>query len=366
VFQISTDTDLVLQRRVGSSWTTTDRTTWLANNTTPDSTDGWRTSITGSISNNASRWTTITQSQFFAANVSTATSDGFRYTLSGASQSPWVSVTQAQYNSNNTSSGSSDGWRITTGGWITTTEATYNASNTIAADTDGGRTITSGSASSWIAVTKALYDKSNTVGTDADGWKSTQVFEPPYDYFSNAANATILNYATIGNLVVGNTSGVQGGFVEALPRGGPYTNAAAADLFVLPNYANFGPALASVALDQCGGTVTMQTRVGTTAAQDPFTYENTTTNEIVQTSAAYRSGTFDIALPGGAATTVTISPQQFTNLVRYQPAGWSCKSGGASYPFTTTPVPDHAPWTSIQLTVNPNQAVSCVQQVVLT
>jgi hypothetical protein len=83
----------------------------------------------------------------------------------------------------------------------------------------------------------------------------------------------------------------------------------------------------------------------------------------VQTSAAYRSGTFDVALPGGATQEVTISPQEFTDLVRYAPAGWSCKSGGVAYPFTVVPIEGHSPWTSIRLSVGPNQAVSCIQSV---
>ncbi|MGB8862297.1 MAG: hypothetical protein WCC60_23785, partial [Ilumatobacteraceae bacterium] len=173
--------------------------------------------------------------------------------------------------------------------------------------------------------------------------------------------------ATIGNLIVGNTTGVEGGFVEALPRGGPYPDAAAADLFVMPNYTNFANALAAIALGQCGGTVTLQTKVGTTSALDPFTYQISTTNETVQTSPAFRSGTFDVALPGGSPQEVTISPQDFTSLAGYTPNGWSCRAGGAPFTdFTVAPVANHAPWTSITLTVNPNKAVSCVQQVLHT
>ncbi|MCX6521530.1 MAG: hypothetical protein NTZ21_12780 [Actinobacteria bacterium] len=366
VFQVSTDSDLVFERRVGSTWSSVSRATFLAGNLNNTESDNFRTRTTGSISSNNNNWVTMTEAQYYAANSSNATSDGFRTSLSGSSSTPWVAVTLDRYNGSNTTTDSADGWRTSISGWNTVSEATYNANNTVAAATDGWRTTTSGSASSWTSVSKSVFDLSNTIGDDTDGWRSVQSFEPPYDFFVDTVNAPLRNYATIGNIVVGNTSGVEGGFVEALPRGGPYTNAAAADLFVLPNYTNFGTALASVALGQCGGTVTMQTRVGSTAAQDPFTYENTTTNAIVQTSAAYRSGTFDIALPGGAATTVTISPQQFTNLVRYQPAGWSCRSGGTAYPFTTVPVAGYAPWTAIRLTVNPNQAVSCIQQVVLT
>lgn len=364
-FQVSTSSNLVFERLIGGVWTTQSRSNFLAGNTTPDSTDGWRTRTIGSITSNNSYWTSITEAQYYAANANNTISDGFR-TRYSTSATSWIAVTQARYDGSNTTSDSTDGWRKSTATWTNVTEALYAANNTVAGETDGWRTATSGSATSWVEVAKSLYDASNTTGDSTDGWRTTKVFAPPYDYYDNGAVGPIKNYATIGNIVVGNTSGVEGGFVEALPRGGPYTNAAAADLFVLPNYSNFGSALASVALGQCGGTVTVQTRVGSSPAQDPFTYENTSTNEIVQTSAAYRSGTFDIALPGGSATTVRIEPQQFTNLVRYSPAGWSCKSGGVSYPFTTVPVQDHAPWTAIELTVNPNQAVSCIQQVVLT
>ncbi|TPW12096.1 MAG: hypothetical protein FD127_2839, partial [Acidimicrobiaceae bacterium] len=38
-------------------------------------------------------------------------------------------------------------------------------------------------------------------------------------------------------------------------------------------------------------------------------------------------------------------------------------SGGVAYPFTSTPIPGHEPWTSIELVVAPNKAVSCIQTV---
>ena len=212
-------------------------------------------------------------------------------------------------------------------------------------------------------MTQAVYNLSNTTSDASDGWQAVKVYTYPYTAYENVTTSTIADYATLGNIVVDNTSGVAGGFVQAVSSGGHYTNASAADLFVLPDYSQFSEALASVALGQCGGTVTMQTRVGTSAAQDPFTYQISGSNEIVKTSAAYRSGTFDVALPGGSTQTVTISPQEFTDLVRYAPAGWSCKSAGVAYPFTVVPVQGHAPWTGIQLSVGPNQAVSCIQSV---
>ena len=361
-YQISTDGDLKFQRWSGWSWQSTTRANFLAYNTSVGSGDGWHVYTSGSIDGG---WTTIPQAQYEAANSSTGTTDGFR-TRTTSTPTSWTTVTAAQYNGSNTTGDSTDGWRTTGTGWTTTTQAAYDAANTAPGEADGWRTNLPATATSWVTLPQGAFDLSNTTNDEADGWRANKVYAEPYTYFEGAGNTSIKNYATIGNLVVGNTSGVEGNFVEALPRGGPYTNAAAADLFVLPDYDNFGSALASVALGQCGGTVTMQTKVGTTSAQDPFTYENTSTHETVKTSAAYRSGTFDVALPGGASTTITIAPQDFSSLGRYQPAGWSCKSAGAAYPFTVVPIAGHAPWTGIQLTVSPNKAVSCIQQVTIS
>jgi prepilin-type N-terminal cleavage/methylation domain-containing protein len=328
------------------------RSAYLGANTTTDSSDGWRVTRLGAPSG----WTNITVAQYNASNTASGNGDGFQTAVSGSLSSTWNATTAALYNLSNTTTDSTDGWRTTTT-WNTITQAAYFAGNVNNGTADGFRTTTSGSSSTWAPVTAAQYNASNTTSDSTDGWRAT---------FYAAQTLPIKDYATIGNLIVGNTSGVEGGFVEALPRGGPYLDAAAADLFVLPNYTNFSNALASVALDQCGGTVTLQTKVGATGALDPFTYQNATSLETVQTSAAFRSGTFDVALPGGASEVVTITPQDFTNLTSYVPAGWSCKSAGVAYPFTTAAVPGHAPWTSITLTVSPNKAVSCVQQVTHT
>jgi len=325
------------------------RAAFLAANTTPDSSDNFRVTKTGS----AGSWQNITEAQYNASNTGSGNGDGFQTTVSGGLGSNWTTVPQALYTLSNTNTGTSDGWRTATV-WSPVTAEVYNAGNLNNGTSDNFKTSVSGTPSSWSLVTAARFTASNTTSDEADGWRSK---------VRDAVEVPINSYATIGNLIAGNLSGVEGGFVEAMPRGGPYIDAAAADLFVLPNYTNFSNALASIALDQCGGTVTLQTRVGTTSALDPFTYQNTTTLETVQTSAAYRSGTFDVALPGGGSQVVTITPQVFTDITSYTPVSWSCKAAGVAYPFTTAPVPGQAPWTSITLTVTPNKAVSCVQTV---
>jgi hypothetical protein len=347
-----------------TTWTEVSFARYTSSNTTTDSTDGWRAGNVYAAP--FSLWETTTQAAYLAGNTTTSDTDGW-LTVVGPS-TVWSSITSAQYNASNTTADSTDGWQVNPvysapySSWENTTQSEFLAGNTVSANTDGWQTV-NGSNTGWIDVTKAQYDAGNTLGGSGDGWQTVNVYSLPYDSFVGTTSKSIMDYATLGNITVSNTSGTAGNFVEAIPRGGPYTNAAAADLFVLPDYTNFSSALGTIALGQCGGTVTVQTKVGANAAQDPFTYENTTTHEVVQTSAAYRSGTFDIALPGGAPQTVTINPQDLTSLSRYSPAGWSCKSAGVAYPFTVTPVANHAPWTGITLTVNANQAVSCTQAV---
>mgnify|MGYP003345181440 FL=1 len=152
--------------------------------------------------------------------------------------------------------------------------------------------------------------------------------------------------------------------VPAVPTGGPYTNAAVADMYVLPNWSQFADAVNSVALAECGGTVTLQTRVGTSAAADPFTYQNSKNLTIATTSQQYRSGTFDFDLPGGQPISVDITPVNLSNLNRYSPVSWSCKANGVNYPFTQTQL-SGSQWSKITLTVSPNQAISCIQTVKL-
>jgi prepilin-type N-terminal cleavage/methylation domain-containing protein len=349
------------------SWTSITAAVYNLSNTTADTSDGYRT--TNIYSTPYDSWEPSTLSAYLAGNTTNTSTDGWQATTTGTS-TVWTSVTTAQFNASNTTTDESDGWRPNTyaapySTWENVAQAAYDASNTVAGSTDGWQTVVSGSATSWTPVTLAAYTLSNTTANDGlDGWQAVKTYSAPYDTFDALTSKSILDYVTLGNVLVDATSGDKGPFVEATLTGGHYTNAAVADLFVLPDYTQFSSALSDVALGQCGGTVTMQTRlVAGTPAQDPFTYQISSTNSIVQTSAAYRSGTFDVPLKGGLAQTVTIAPQDFTNLVRYSPASWTCKAAGAAYPFTVAPIAGHAPWTSIQLTVNPNKAVSCIQNV---
>jgi len=178
----------------------------------------------------------------------------------------------------------------------------------------------------------------------------------PYTFHESVVTQSMANTEILSRIIT------VGDPVPAAPTGGPYTNAAVADFYALPNWAQFADAINSVALAECGGTVTVQTRIGSSAAADPFTYQNSQDLTIATTSQQYRSGTFDFDLPGGQPISVDISPVNLSNLSRYEPVSWSCKSAGVDYPFTTSSV-EGTQWEKITLTVGPNQAISCIQTV---
>jgi hypothetical protein len=110
--------------------------------------------------------------------------------------------------------------------------------------------------------------------------------------------------------------------------------------------------------------VTIQTRNEVTGSPvaDTFTYSNAQL-QTVETSAAYRSGTFDVAQPGGSPSTLQITPQNLSTLNAWKHVSWSCTSQGATMgsPDMTIASPDAAGWRSLSLVVRPNQAISCIQ-----
>jgi hypothetical protein len=149
-----------------------------------------------------------------------------------------------------------------------------------------------------------------------------------------------------------------------------YSNADSAELYRLDDYEAFSTAMRSAALQDCGGTVTLQTRLADgTAVPDEFVYENTeyriaATGDVIDdevrrvtTSSVFRTGTFDFEIPSTvSAYEVDIVPQSLDTLSGFTPVGWSCKAGTT---FTTTEI-DPAGWERLTVNVEPNQAVSCV------
>ena len=195
----------------------------------------------------------------------------------------------------------------------------------------------------------------------------TKVFTEPYSAYENITT-DIRSDKVLAKLV----SGTELGTPAVTDANGNYTNAQTANMYVLPEWSKFSGAMEAVALAECGGTLTLQTRIGTAAAADPFTYQKTAVVDstgtdlgsdmtIVTTTKQFPSGTFDLSVPRDYVT-VTILPQNLSSLTGYHPVSWSCKAGVTPRTFTVVPIPNSV-WTGVQVKVAANEAVSCIQTV---
>jgi hypothetical protein len=291
----------------------------------------------------------------------------------------WYAVPQSLYDTYNQNSGESDGWRTaSTGTWVS--KATYDANDTgdnSAADgwidTGSDQWVTSNSqALDWKVVPRPSgASASNPPG----GYRVTKEYPatpPPggYDGTGAAVQEWRDNAVILANLIAGNDTGV-----PAYPTGGPYVNTEEANMYVLPAWDQLVDAMKAVALGECGGTLTLQTKVGgTTPAPDSFIYQRTAVLDAadqpldvqqttVTTNQQFTSGTFDMTIPDGQYVTVEIRPQNYDQLTSYSPAGWSCKAGVTNRPFDTFSLGVPGGWEGIRVQVAANEAVSCTMAV---
>jgi len=154
---------------------------------------------------------------------------------------------------------------------------------------------------------------------------------------------------------------------------GKYTNSDVANLYISPTFDKFTDALKAIALDKCGGTVTVQTRRSGSPESNPFTYTNTAmrdsdgnvltpTLKTVTTDADNPGATFDFTIPSGKSVVVDIQPVVTSDLAGFKPAGWTCKSGPNAIAVTEFDV--SGLWKGARVSVNANAAISCVLAVV--
>jgi prepilin-type N-terminal cleavage/methylation domain-containing protein len=154
---------------------------------------------------------------------------------------------------------------------------------------------------------------------------------------------------------------------------GKYTNADVANLYISPTFDKFTDALRAIALDQCGGTVTVQTRRSGAPETHPFTYVNTAmrdsdgnvltpTLKTVTTDADNPGATIDFTIPSGKSITVDIQPVVTSDLAGFKPAGWSCRSGPNAIAVTEFDV--SGLWKGVRVSIDANAAISCVLAVV--
>ena len=135
-------------------------------------------------------------------------------------------------------------------------------------------------------------------------------------------------------------------------------------------------ALKAIALGDCGGTLTLQTRLGGSGAPDPFRYQATqqfaadgtelaTDRPVVYTNREQTTGNFDLAIESGLFRDVVVIPENYSDLRAYQPTGWSCRAGAETRSFELVDIPgaETSPWKGIKVRVAANEAVSCTQTV---
>jgi hypothetical protein len=361
-----------------ASWVTITDAEYNAGNTTGDATDGFRVGP-NDYTSPYTNWETSTWNSYAAANTTSNESDGWRARTTGTSTT-WTAITKGQFDASNATSDGSDGFRssLTEGGsavseWQPTTKALYDAGNTSSAESDGWRTAVTASNTSWTVVPKAEYDRSNTTSDSADGWRRVENYSAtgPYDGYAPSTYSSDRPTREILEKLVA-PEGVVPAVYNAAANAYGYNDATGTwkrdvrdvNFFASTNWSQFGPAVRDIALGECGGTVTIQTRNEVTGSPvaDTFTYSNAQL-QTVETSAAYRSGTFDVAQPGGSPATLAITPQNLSTLNAWRHVSWTCTSQGTTIgaPDMTIGSADAAGWRGMSLVVRPNQAISCTQ-----
>jgi hypothetical protein len=268
------------------------------------------------------------------------------------------SAARARYAAINVTADDSDGvWRLPEGGadWIGVTKAEYDANNWRADATDGWRTTSK--------TYGAPYDQWEPSGEpsgwdpgepDPSGYRSTKVFEPPFTEFEPAITQSTPNQTILARLIAGNDNGV-----PAIWNGTQYTNPEVADLYISPNWSQFDDALRAVALGECGGTLTLQTKLtdGSPAPVE-FQYQRSTDGRVVKTTPQVKAATFDFSIPSGQSITVDVLPTNLSETVAYQNGSWTCRAGPDDRPVVAVPNAG-GPLSGVQVSVGANEAVSC-------
>lgn len=250
------------------------------------------------------------------------------------------------------------------------------------ADTDSNVSGTGYAAAdpSWVRtqVYSSPYDQQEPSSTGGTGYtnnkswtRSSKIYSAPFtDGYDAPTTAKVANNTILARLIAGSDTGTP---AILNPAKTGYTNAAAANMYVLPEWSQFQLALTDIALAECGGTLTLQTRLGSKGAPDPFTYQKskvwnssgtqiTSDQTIVTTTRNFASGTFDLATT--THLEIEIQPANLSDLSIYNPGTWWCKAGSSPVAFDLVNITG-SQWKGIKLKVYANQAVSCTQTVTL-
>jgi hypothetical protein len=275
-----------------------------------------------------------------------------------------------------TASATADGatsWSTTVG---STNQSIYATQNLAAQPTtykdDGWSSVGTKSYTSpyadWESTDLAGYNAASSSGRT-----QTKSYTEPYENFDTPVSTPKTSDQILAQLIAGNDIGER---AEDLNSDGVFDNPKQANLYITPSWSMFSAALRGVALAECGGTLTLQTKVGTAPAADPFTYQKTKVFDylgapltsdmtVVTTTRAFSSGTFGLDLDDGRPVTLEIQPLNVSDLTAYTPVGdgWTCKVGLTTRAYTLVPTTGFPGWNGIRVQVGANEAVSCVLSV---
>ena len=317
----------------------------------------------------------LSQGRFWAfANITKAVYDANNYKADNTDgyQDLWTIITTTEY-ANNTTNDDTDGYKRVPNGVFSgsISKATYDANNTTQDSSDGFRRINPSGA--WLSITEAEYNQRNTTGDESDGVRpGPDVPSPTGAYMGPAVTYCTRNAEILARLITGSFTGPM-----VVPWSGALnSNERLANMFVEPNWSLVPPALKAVALGECGGTLTIQTKTAAGYADDDFDYQNTgltdpsgnalqANGNFVTTSLSTKAATFDFDITDGTYRTVEIEPLNASELTAagYTGGSWSCKSGGVATPFMTTYDIVDTDWTGLRVRVGANEAVSCIHLV---
>lgn len=170
------------------------------------------------------------------------------------------------------------------------------------------------------------------------------------------------NGKLLGNLIVGGipTVPTDDDWIEAELVDGAWTNTQDADLLLSPSWAELPNALTSIAVGQCGGSLTVRTQEpDASPAKVDVTYE--AGGETVTTSRIAPAAAFDLDVPTGGTTTATLTPRPFDPA--WSVVGWTCSKRGVPMTSGWSLVDPASPAAGVVVDVAANEAVSCVMTV---
>jgi hypothetical protein len=208
-----------------------------------------------------------------------------------------------------------------------------------------------------------------------DAWSA------PYNYSGSGSGYShpreLPAEVALGDLIAGNDVSNFSGtttdrYVKVSYNGGWDPEAVKdADILATTDFSQFGAALESIALAECGGTLTVQTRKlsGGEPLTSTVTYEVTGADRPLiesSTSAVSKTAVFDISAAGGASTDILLKPRTLDGS-GFTADHWTCRSRNVEI---TDPdkVAEANPAVGavegIELSVEANEAVSCILFVV--